>query len=44
MADYVLNVLEMKFKDAKKHTQTLPANMESCRDYLQTHVVRLLAS
>lgn len=44
MADYVFNVLEMKFKDAKKHTQTLPPKMESCRDYLQTHVVRLLAS
>ena len=44
MADYVLNVLEMKFKDAKKHTQTLPKKMESCRDYLQTHVVKLLAS
>ena len=44
MADYVLRVLEMKFKDAKKYTQTLPAKMESCRDYLQTHVVRLLAN
>ena len=44
LADYVLNVLEMKFKDAKKHTQTLPRKMESCRDYLQTHVVKLLAT
>ena len=44
MADYVLNLLEMKFKDAKKHTQTLPPKMESCRDYLQTHVIRLLAT
>ena len=44
MADYVLVLLEMKFKDAKKYTQTLPAKMESCRDYLQTHVVRLLAN
>ena len=44
MADYVINLLEMKFKDAKKHTQTLPPKMESCRDYLQTHVIRLLAS
>ena len=34
MADYVLGVLEMKFKDAKKHTQTLPSKLESCRDYL----------
>ena len=44
LANYVLNVLEMKFKDAKKHTQTLPKKMESCRDYLQTHVVKLLAT
>ena len=44
MADYVINLLEMKFKDAKKHTQTLPPKIESCRDYLQTHVIRLLAS
>jgi hypothetical protein len=34
MADYVLNLLSMKFKDAKKLTQSLPANMNSCRDYL----------
>ena len=44
LADYVLNLLEMKFKDAKKHTQTLPAKFETCRDYLQTHVIRLLAN
>ena len=44
MADYVLNLLEMNFKTAKKHTQTLPPKMESCRDYLQTHVVKLLAN
>jgi len=34
MADYVLDLLNMKFKDAKKHTQNLPAKMDSCRDYL----------
>ena len=33
-ADYVLKMLSMKFKDAKKQTQSLPANMNSCRDYL----------
>ena len=44
MADYVLALLEMKFKDAKKRTQTLPAKMESCRDYLQNYVIRLLSN
>ena len=34
-SDYVLKLLDMKFKDAKKATQSLPANMNSCRDYLQ---------
>ena len=34
MADYVLDLLNMKFKDAKKQTQNLPAKMDSCRDYL----------
>lgn len=34
MADYVNNLLSMKFKDAKKATQSLPAKMDSCRDYL----------
>ncbi len=43
MADYVLKLLEMKFKDAKKFTQNLPANMDSCRDYLQNFCIRLLA-
>ena len=44
MGDYVLKLLEMKFKDAKKVTQNLPANMDSCRDYLQNYCIRLLAS
>jgi hypothetical protein len=44
MSDYVLNLLEMKFKDAKKLTQNLPEKMESCRDYLQNYCIRLLAS
>lgn len=44
MSDYVLNLLEMKFKDAKKLTQNLPEKMESCRDYLQNFCIRLLAT
>ena len=44
MADYVLNVLQMKFKDAKRHTQSLPTKMDSCRDYLQNYVIKLLAN
>jgi len=44
MADYVQNLLSMKFKDAKKHTQSLPAKMDSCRDYLQNFCIRLLAN
>ena len=44
MADYVLNLLEMKFKDAKRHTQNLPSKMDSCRDYLQNYCIRLLAN
>ena len=44
MADYVLNLLSMKFKDAKRHTQSLPAKMDSCRDYLQKECIRLLAN
>ena len=43
MADFVLNLLEMKFKDAKKYTQSLPPKMDSCRDYLQNFCIRLLA-
>ena len=42
--DYVLNLLSMKFKDAKRQTQSLPAKMESCRDYLQNYCIRLLAN
>ena len=44
MSDYVLNLLEMKFKDAKKLTQNLPEKMESCRDYLQNYCIRLLTT
>jgi hypothetical protein len=44
LADYVLNLLEMKFKDAKRSTQSLPLRMDSCRDYLQNYVIRLLAN
>ena len=44
LADYVLNLLNMKFKDAKRMTQNLPAKMDSCRDYLQNYCIRLLAN
>jgi len=32
---FVLDLLAMKFKDAKKATQNLPAQYNTCRDYLQ---------
>lgn len=44
LADYVLNLLNMKFKDAKRMTQNLPTKMDSCRDYLQNYCIRLLAN
>lgn len=44
LSNYVLNLLEMKFKDAKRQTQSLPTKMDSCRDYLQNYVIRLLAN
>lgn len=44
LGDYILNLLEMKFKDAKKASQNLPAKMDSCRDYIQNHCIRLLAN
>ena len=44
LADFVLNLLEMKFKDAKKATQNLPAKMDSVRDYIQNYCIRLLAN
>ncbi len=44
MADYVLNLLSMKFKDAKRTTQNLPSKLDSCRDYLQNYCIRLLAN
>jgi hypothetical protein len=43
MADFVLNLLEMTFKDAKRKTQSLPTKLDSCRDYLQNYVIKLLA-
>ena len=42
-ADYVIKLLDMKFKDAKKFTQSLPVHMNSCRDYLQNQCIPLLA-
>ena len=43
MGEYVIKLLDMKFKDAKKASQTLPPSMDSCRDYIHNHVIRLLA-
>ena len=34
-SNYVIELLGMKFKDAKKKTQSLSAQFNSCRDYLQ---------
>jgi len=34
LADYVLNLLWMTFKEAKRYTQNLPPKFETCRDYL----------
>ena len=42
-SEFVLKLLGMKFKDAKKHTQSLPTHMNSCRDYLQNQCIPLLA-
>ena len=44
LADFVLGLLEMKFKDAKRHTQSLPPQMDSVRDYLQNQCIKLLAT
>lgn len=44
MGEYILKLLDMKFKDAKKASQTLPEKMDSCRDYIQNHCIRLLAT
>ena len=44
MAEFLDKLLDMKFKDAKKITQTLPPRMESCRDYIQNYVMRLIAA
>ena len=42
LSDFVQNLLAMKFKDAKKTTQNLPAKMESVRDYLHNSLIPLL--
>lgn len=41
-ADFVQNMLTMKFKEAKKETQILPKEFESARDYLQTAIIPLI--
>ena len=41
-SDYVLNLLSMTFKDAKKTTQTLPEKFDSTRDFLQGQLIPLL--
>ena len=42
LSTLVQRLLTMKFKDAKKATQNLPAKMESCRDYLHNSLIPLL--
>lgn len=42
LGEYVLKLLGMTFKSAKKASQTLPPKMDSCRDYIQNHCIRLL--
>lgn len=44
LGEYILNLLNMTFKDAKKASQTLPPRFDSCRDYIQNHCIRLLAN
>lgn len=41
-SEFVLKLLTMKFKDAKKATQNLPEKKESCRDYLHNSLIPLL--
>ena len=42
LSTFVQRLLAMKFKDAKKATQNLPAKMETCRDYLHNSLIPLL--
>ena len=42
-SNYVIELLGMKFKDAKKKTQSLDKRFDSCRDYLQNQCIPLLA-
>lgn len=42
LSTFVQHLLTMKFKDAKKTAQNLPAKMESCRDYLHNSLIPLL--
>ena len=44
LADFITNLLSMKFKDAKRTTQSLPSKMDSVRDYIQNYCIRLLAN
>ena len=42
LSTFVQRLLTMKFKEAKKATQNLPAKMESCRDYMHNSLIPLL--
>jgi len=42
-SDFVLKLLNMTFKQAKKATQTLDPAYNTCRDYLQNQCIPLLA-
>ena len=42
-SNYCIDLLQMKFKDAKKKSQSLDARFESCRDYVQNQCIPLLA-
>ena len=44
LGDHVLNLLDLKLKDAKKLSQSLPNKFDSCRDYLQNYVMRLISN
>lgn len=43
LSDYVLRLVGETFKDAKKATQNLPENLETCRQYFHNMLFPLLA-
>lgn len=40
--EYMFSLVSMKFKDAKKETQSLPKQFESARDYIHKRILPLL--